>query len=54
MSDKSALQKEVQLLKEHPMDVGFIRDDDKKAKFYTGLTTFFIFQTLFDFVLPRV
>ena len=54
MSDKSVLQTEVQLLKEHPMGVGFIRDDDKRTNFYTGLTTFYIFQTVFDFVVPLV
>ena len=54
MSDKSVLQKEVQLLKEHPMGVGFIRDDDKRTKFCTGPTTFYIFQTVFDFVVPLV
>ena len=53
-SDKSILQKEVQLLKDHPMGVGFIRDDDKRTKFYTGLTTFYLFQTVFDFVYPLV
>ena len=53
-SDKSILQKEVQLLKDHPMGVGFIRDDDKRTKFYTGLTTFYLFQTLFNFVVPLV
>ena len=53
-SDKSALQKEVQLLKDHPMSVGYIRDDDKRTKFYTGLTTFYLFQTLFNFVVPVV
>ena len=52
MSDKFVLQTEVQLLKEHPMGVGFIRDGDKRTKFYTGLTTFYIFQTVFDFVVP--
>ena len=53
-SDKSVLQKEIQLLKDHPMSVGFIRGDDKKKKFYTGLTTFILFQTVFDFVVPLV
>ena len=54
MSDKSVLQKEVQLLKDHPIGVGFIRDDDKRTKFYTGLTTFYLFQMVFDFVVPLV
>lgn len=53
-SDKSVLQKEIQLLKDHPMSVGFIRGDDKRTKFYTGLTTFILFQTVFDFVVPLV
>ena len=39
-SDKSVSQKGVQLLKDHPMSVGFIRGDDKRTKFYTGLMTF--------------
>ena len=37
----SALEKEVQLLKDRPMSVNFIKGDDKRTKFYTGLTTFF-------------
>ena len=53
-SDKCVLQKEVQLLKDRPMSVGFIRGDDKRTKFYTGLTTFFLFQTVFDSVAPLV
>ena len=50
----SALQKEVQLLKDRPMSVDFIKGDDKRTKFYTGLTTFFLFTTIFDFVVPQV
>ena len=34
--ENSVLQKEVQLLKDHPMSVNFIRDCDKRTKFFTG------------------
>ena len=52
--ENSVLQKEVQLLKDHPMSVNFIRDCDKRTKFFTGLTTFFLFTTVFEFVAPQV
>ena len=52
--ENSALQKEVQLLKDHPMSVDFIRDCDKRTKFFTGLTTFLLFTTVFEFVAPQV
>ena len=42
------------MLEDHPTGVGFIRDNDKRAKFYTGVTAFYLFQTLFDFVVPPV
>ena len=42
--ENSVLQKEVQLLNDHPMSVDFIRDCDKRMKFFTGLTTFFLLQ----------
>ena len=53
-SDKVVLQKEVQLLKNHPVRVATIWNDDKRTKFYTGFTTFLLFQTVFDFVAPLV
>ena len=52
--ENSELQKEVQLLKDHPMSVDFIRDCDKRTKFFTGLTTFLLFTTVFEFVAPQV
>ena len=30
------------------MSLDFIKGDDKRTKFYTGLTTFFLFTTIFD------
>ena len=47
------LQKEVQLLNDRPMSANFIRDCDKRTKFFTGLTTFFLFTTVFEFVAPQ-
>ena len=52
--ENSVLQKEVQLLKDHPMSINFTRDCDKRTKFFTGLTTFFLFTTVFEFVAPQV
>lgn len=45
-SDNAALQKEVQLLKDHPMSVELIKGNEKKTKFYTGLTTFYLYFTV--------
>ena len=52
--ENSVLQKEVQLLKDRPMSINFIRDCDKRTKFFTGFTTFFLFTTVFEFVAPQV
>ena len=52
--ENSVLRKEVQLLKDRPISVNFIRDCDKRTKFFTGLTIFFLFTTVFEFVAPQV
>ena len=36
------------------MSANFIRDCDKRTEFFTGLTTFSFFTTVFEFVAPQV
>ena len=36
------------------MSVNFIRNCDKRTKFFTGLTAFFLFTTVFEFVARQV
>ena len=53
MSDKSAFT-ERSSIAWHGCRVHYIEDDDKRTKFYTGLTTFYLFQMVFDFVVTLI